>query len=76
MEPLPKISFCLTTEELKTVDELRARLGRKGLLHNRSEVIRAAIRAMSKLRDSDLRAGVESVPKLKPGRARDKKRGQ
>lgn len=48
--------------------ELRNRLGRKSVLRNRSEVIRAAIQAMSRLSDADLETCANAVPQLKPGR--------
>jgi Arc/MetJ-type ribon-helix-helix transcriptional regulator len=65
-----KLSFCLTAEEAKAVDEARKRLGRHGVLRNRSEVIRAAITYMQQLSDAELRTAAEKTPKLKPGRKR------
>ena len=70
MYTAPKLSFCLTAEEAKVVDEARKRLGRKGLLRNRSEVIRTAIAHLQQLNDTELRAAAEKTPQLKPGRKR------
>lgn len=65
---LPKISFCLMTEESKAIDEARRRLGQLGILVNRSELIRAAVRALAQASDTQLRKAAEKTPNLKPGR--------
>lgn len=65
---LPKVSLCLTDEEKALIDAARCRLGRQGLLRNRSEVIRAAIRALEGMNDSTLGSIATAVPQLKPGR--------
>jgi Arc/MetJ-type ribon-helix-helix transcriptional regulator len=68
MRALPKLSFCLTAEEAAVVDEARMRLAQRGVLRNRSEVIRAAITRLEQLEDADLQAAAEKTVKLKPGR--------
>lgn len=65
---LPKLSFCLTAEEAAAVDEARKRLARRGVLRNRSEVIRAAITCLEQLEDAELQAAAEKTVKFKPGR--------
>lgn len=68
MSALPKLSFCLTEEEAKFVDDARTRLGKKGVLRNRSEVIRAAIACLHQLDDDALAVAAEGTSQLKPGR--------
>ena len=68
MTSLAKISFCLTTAEAAAVDEARRRLGRQGAIHNRSEVIRAAIGALAELSEEKLLEATEKTQRLKPGR--------
>jgi len=70
MSTLPKLSFCLTEDEAKSVDDARARLGRQGVLRNRSEVIRAAIACLQQLDDEALLAVAKGTSQLKPGRRR------
>lgn len=70
MRALPKLSFCLTAEEAEAVDEARKRLGKRGVLRNRSEVIRAAITCLKQLDDQALQAAAEKTQQLKPGRRR------
>lgn len=70
MQTLPKLSFCLTEEEVQTVDEARKRLGKHGVLRNRSEVIRVAIACLWQLDDEALQVAAERTPQLKPGRKR------
>lgn len=74
MNALPKINFCLTAEESEAVEEARRRLGRRGVLRNRSEVIRVAIACLQSLDDSQLTEAADKIPRLKPGRVpRDSK---
>jgi Arc/MetJ-type ribon-helix-helix transcriptional regulator len=68
MQPLQKLSFCLTAEESALVDEARKRLAQCGVLRNRSEVIRTAITRLGELDDEELRSAAEKIVKLKPGR--------
>ena len=68
MEPLPKISFCLTPSEAEAVDEARRRLGKQGVIRNRSEVVRLAIGHLTHLDDDSLSAAADQVTRLKPGR--------
>lgn len=70
MQTLPKLSFCLTEEEARTVDEARKRLGKHGVLRNRSEVIRVAIACLQQLDDEALQVAAERTPQLRPGRKR------
>lgn len=63
-----KISFCLTSAELKMIDEARRRIAVLGPLCNRSEAIRAAIVALGVLPDSELVKAVNEVARLRPGR--------
>ncbi|GLQ91971.1 hypothetical protein GCM10007901_09220 [Dyella acidisoli] len=68
MEQLPRLSFCLTDQEIKAIENARQRLGRQGVLRNRSEVIRAAIAQLEHLSDDDLLAASNRPTYLKPGR--------
>lgn len=68
MKRLQKISFCLTADEIDTVELARKRLGRLGVLLNRSELIRTAISCLDKLDDNVFRVAAEKTTRLKPGR--------
>jgi len=68
MRLLPKLSLCLTEDELKALKEVRERLGRGGVLLNQSEVVRTAILEFHQLGDEELVAAAQRAPKLKPGR--------
>jgi Arc/MetJ-type ribon-helix-helix transcriptional regulator len=67
---LQKICFCLTPEESDVVEEARQRLGKKGVLRNRSEVIRAAINYLEQLSDDELAAAAKKTQQMKPGRSK------
>lgn len=68
VKTVPKISFCLTEEELRAIDAARQRLAINGILRNRSEVIRAAILMLLSKTDAELAAEASVVTQLKPGR--------
>jgi len=68
METLPKLSFCMTDQEMKAIEQLRQRLGRQGVLRNRSEIIRAAIMYLHQLSNDELISAAEKAVQLKPGR--------
>jgi hypothetical protein len=65
---LSKISFCLTDEDLQTVEETRRRIAMGGRNSNRSEILRAAIAQLSRLSDTELLDAVALMPRLPPGR--------
>lgn len=69
MESLPKICFCLTADEVATIDAARERLGKQGVLRNRSEVIRSAINMLKGIDDAELRSASEETLRLRPGRS-------
>jgi len=68
MRSSPKISFCLTDDELQLVDDARIRVAASGVLKNRSEIIRAAIGVLRTLAQDELVAAVASIDRLVPGR--------
>lgn len=74
METTPKLSFCLTDQEAKAIEQARQRLGRHGILRNRSEVIRAAIGRLRDLTDEELVAAAEKPAQLRPGRRKSPSR--
>lgn len=63
---LSKISFCLTDEDLQTVEETRRRIAMGGRNSNRSEILRAAIAQLSRLSDTELLDAVALMPRLPP----------
>jgi Arc/MetJ-type ribon-helix-helix transcriptional regulator len=69
------MSFCLTDEEIDAVDSARQRLGKCGIMKNRSEVVRCAINALSALSDADLVRAATHTVRLKPGRKPEVARG-
>jgi len=73
MDTLPKLSFCMTDQEMKAIEQLRQRLGHEGVLRNRSEIIRAAIMHLYQLSNDDLISAAEKAVQLKPGRKRIQK---
>jgi hypothetical protein len=68
MESLAKTSFCLTSDEAHLVEAARKRLGKLGVLQNKSEVIRTAINCLAGLNDEALATAASKTAKLKPGR--------
>lgn len=70
MKSAAKLSFCLTADEAHAVDYARQRLGKQGVLRNRSEVIRGAINCLHQMNDAELKAMAEKTLQLKPGRKR------
>lgn len=67
-DALPKISFCLTEDELRAVADVQRRLAAAGRLSNRSEVLRIAIAQLHQLTDDELMAAGTEVKRLLPGR--------
>jgi hypothetical protein len=65
---LPKISFCLTEDELKIVADVQRRLAVGGRLNNRSEVLRIAIAQLHQLTDEELIDAGTELTRLVPGR--------
>ena len=61
-------SLTLLPEESQVIDEVRLRLAARGVIPNRSEVIRAGILALRDMNGEDLAKLLGGVPKLKPGR--------
>lgn len=68
MEGLPKISFCLTQNELDIVADVQRRLAMAGRLSNRSEVLRLAIAHLGQITDQELLGVGTQLPRLVPGR--------
>ena len=68
MDELPKISFCLTQEELDIVAEAQRRLAVGGRNSNRSEVLRIAIAQLSRTTDTELLEAGTRLTRLIPGR--------
>lgn len=61
-------SLSLLPEESQIIDNLRLRLATVGVIPNRSELLRAGIRALKDLDAKALDELLSKVPKLKPGR--------
>ena len=68
MSSLGKLSFCLAEEENETLEALRQRLGRHGVLLNRSEVMRTALRYLAEQGDGEVVAAAKVMTRFKPGR--------
>jgi Arc/MetJ-type ribon-helix-helix transcriptional regulator len=56
------------TEEIETLETLRRRLGLHGVLLNRSEVVRTALRYLAEQQDADLVSAADGMSRFKPGR--------
>lgn len=63
-----KISFCLTEDELRSIDDARQRVAALGFLQNRSEIIRTAIAVLNAMPAEDVVHVINEVPRLMPGR--------
>ena len=68
MSSLGKLSFCLAEDEIEALETLRQRLGLQGVLFNRSEVMRIALRHLAEQGDADLLLAVQGMTRFKPGR--------
>ncbi len=68
MDPIAKISFCLTEDELKIVAEAQRRIAVGGRNSNRSETLRVAIAQLSKMTDQELSDAATGLTRLIPGR--------
>ena len=68
MSSLGKLSFCLAEDEIEALETLRQRLGLQGVLFNRSEVMRTALRHLAEQGDADLLLAAQRMVRLKPGR--------
>jgi hypothetical protein len=68
VDGLPKISFCLTQDELDIVAEVQRRLAVGGRNSNRSEVLRIAIAQLGRITDQELLEAGTQMTRLAPGR--------
>lgn len=68
VEGLPKISFCLTQDELDIVADVQRRLAVAGRHINRSEVLRVAIAHLGQITDEELLQAGTKLTRLVPGR--------
>lgn len=68
MSSLTKLSLCLAEDENDALEALRRRLGLHGVLLNRSEVMRTALRHFAEQDDDELVAVAKGMTRFKPGR--------
>lgn len=61
-------NFSMPPSDSMLINELRTRAAAKGVLLNRSEVLRAGLAALSALDDAQLADVANRVPKMKAGR--------
>jgi hypothetical protein len=62
-------TFSLSPDDRERIDALRARLGREGLLLNRSEVVRLGLLALDGQPATSIASIFEHLKRLRPGRA-------
>lgn len=60
--------FSYSADDAARLDRLIIRAARIGALSNKSEVVRAGLRALDALSDEHLLKALQAVPRLKPGR--------
>ena len=61
-------TFSMPPADSALIDQLRQRIAAQGVILNRSEILRAALAALSALPDSLLAEAGNNVPKMKTGR--------
>lgn len=60
--------FSYSADDATRLQRLITRAARIGQLANKSEVVRAGLRALDNLSDEQLTKALQAVPRLKPGR--------
>lgn len=63
-------TFSFGPEDQDRIEELRKRLGHRGHLLNRSEVVRLALMALASQSETTIDSVVEQLERLRPGRVR------
>ena len=65
--------FSYSADDAARLQRLIKRAARIGALSNKSEVVRAGLRALDALSDEQLLKALQAVPRLKPGRPKQPK---
>src|SRR5712692_1086897 len=68
LEKVTRDSFTMPSTDYEKISQLRAKCLKIGLSATKSEVIRAGLHVLERLSIEELRAVVQSVEKVKPGR--------
>jgi hypothetical protein len=67
-EAAVRATFSLPGQAIRDIEQLRMLLGRRGVLLNRSELVRLGLAALHRLPERELMQVVDSLQRLKAGR--------
>lgn len=67
-ETATRATFSLPSQAVDEIEQLRSEFGKKGVLLNRSEVVRLGLAALRRLPERQLLLAVHSLERLKAGR--------